>query len=76
MPSIFITDRGREFVNQLSAELFFITRREHRITSAYHPQVKCNEKWGSIQGKIQREERPVATSHLVLKIYNVHISSF
>ena len=29
-----------EFVNELFEELFAITHTEHRITSAYHPQVK------------------------------------
>ena len=38
-PEILITDQGREFVNELSAELYSITNTEHRITSAYHPQV-------------------------------------
>lgn len=38
-PETLITDQGREFVNGLSAELYAITKTEHRITSAYHPQV-------------------------------------
>ena len=38
-PSVLITDQGREFVNKLSDELCAITGTEHRITSAYHPQV-------------------------------------
>ena len=37
-PEILITDQGREFVNSLSRELYTITKTEHRITSAYHPQ--------------------------------------
>lgn len=39
-PETLITDQGREFVNELSAELYQITKTEHRITSAYHPQVR------------------------------------
>ena len=38
-PETIITDQGREFVNALSSELYAITNTEHRITSAYHPQV-------------------------------------
>lgn len=41
-PKIILTDQGREFVNQLSAHLFEMTHTEHRITSAYHPQVYFN----------------------------------
>ena len=33
------TDQGREFVNELPQELCSITQTEHRIASAYHPQV-------------------------------------
>ncbi len=38
-PETLITDQGREFVNELSSALYAITNTEHRITSAYHPQV-------------------------------------
>ena len=38
-PEIVITDQGREFVNALSSNLYDITKTEHSITSAYHPQV-------------------------------------
>ena len=34
-----ISDQGREFVNQVSEELHRVTGVEHRISSAYHPQV-------------------------------------
>ena len=34
-----LTDQGREFVNELMKELYLITKTQHRITSAYHPQV-------------------------------------
>ena len=37
-PETLITDQGREFVNELSSELYQITNTDHRITSAYHPQ--------------------------------------
>ncbi len=37
-PETLITDQGREFVNELSSELYSIINTEHRITSAYHPQ--------------------------------------
>ena len=33
-----ISDQGREFVNQVSNFLFTMTKTEHRISSAYHPQ--------------------------------------
>lgn len=35
---VVISDQGREFVNQVSSCLFSITKTEHRISSAYHPQ--------------------------------------
>ena len=38
-PETLITDQGREFVNELCTVLYGITNTEHRITSAYHPQV-------------------------------------
>ena len=38
-PEVLITDQGREFVNAMSSELYAMTKTEHRITSAYHPQV-------------------------------------
>ena len=38
-PQIILSDQGREFVNQLTTCLFEKTNTEHRITSAYHPQV-------------------------------------
>ena len=38
-PKILITDQGREFVNEVSKQIYLITHTEHRITSAYHPQV-------------------------------------
>ena len=38
-PEVVITDQGREFVNELTKELFQITKTQHRVTSAYHPQV-------------------------------------
>ena len=41
-PDVLITDQGKEFVNKLSAELYLITNTEHRITTAYHPQVISN----------------------------------
>lgn len=33
-----ISDQGREFVNAVSKLLFSMTKTEHRISSAYHPQ--------------------------------------
>ena len=44
-PEVLITDQGREFVNEVSGELYSVTHTEHRITSAYHPQVR----WYTIQ---------------------------
>ena len=35
---VVISDQGREFVNKVSKYLNSITKTEHRITSAYHPQ--------------------------------------
>ena len=37
-PKVIISDQGREFCNQLSDQLFKLTKTQHRITSAYHPQ--------------------------------------
>ena len=35
---IMISDRGREFVNRVSQELFATTNTKHKISTAYHPQ--------------------------------------
>lgn len=36
-----INDQGREFVNKVSKELHKLSGTKQRITSAYHPQVRC-----------------------------------
>jgi len=36
-----ITDQGRGFINELSSALYNMTRTNHCVTSAYHPQVVC-----------------------------------
>ena len=33
-----ISDQGREFVNKVNRKLFQMTKTEHCISSAYHPQ--------------------------------------
>ena len=38
-PEIEISDQGREFVNEVNSQLHVLTGVDHRITSAYHPQV-------------------------------------
>ena len=40
-PTVIISDQGREFVNRITNALFQKTQTQHRITSAYHPQVNC-----------------------------------
>ena len=35
---VVISDQGREFLNRVSQALFTMTKTEHRISSAYHPQ--------------------------------------
>ena len=35
-PEVVTTVQGREFVNELSSQLYKLTNTEHRITSAYH----------------------------------------
>ena len=35
---VVISDKGREFVNKVYSCLFSITKTDHRISSAYHPQ--------------------------------------
>lgn len=42
-PEVLITNQGREFVNSVSSELYSTTKTEHRITSAYHPQVHIHK---------------------------------
>ncbi len=37
-PEVIIADQGREFVNSITSQLYEITKTEHRVTSAYHPQ--------------------------------------
>ena len=38
-PEIIQSDQGREFVNQVQSHLFQLTGVNHRISSAYHPQM-------------------------------------
>ena len=38
VPDVIITDKGTEFVNELSTKLYKMTGCHHRITSPYHPQ--------------------------------------
>ena len=38
-PAVIISDQGRDFVNRTTDALFQKTQTQHRITSAYHPQV-------------------------------------
>ena len=35
---IIISDQGREFVNHVNQEMFELTKTDHRISTAYHPQ--------------------------------------
>ena len=35
---VVISDQEREFINKVSRNLYSITKTEHRISSAYHPQ--------------------------------------
>lgn len=35
---IVMSDQGREFINKVNQELFLLCGRDHRISSAYHPQ--------------------------------------
>ena len=44
-PEIEISDQGREFVNQVQQELHQLTGVEHRVASAYHPQVRVHPIW-------------------------------
>lgn len=37
-PKRLISDQGREFINNVNAELQALLGTEHRMTSAYHPQ--------------------------------------
>lgn len=43
-----INDQGREFVNEVCAELHRLTGVEQRVTSAYHPQVPCSYAFRSL----------------------------
>jgi transposase InsO family protein len=42
VPNELITDRGKEFTNELSKELFTLMDLKHTLTSARHPQ--CNSQ--------------------------------
>ena len=35
---IIISDQGREFVNRVNQEMFELTKTNHRVSTAYHPQ--------------------------------------
>ena len=39
LPQVLTTDQGTEFKNKLNEELMWILEIEHRLTTAYHPQV-------------------------------------
>ena len=39
LPQVLTTDQGTEFKNELNDELMQILGIEHRLTTAYHPQV-------------------------------------
>ena len=38
IPEVMTTDQGKEFHNQVNAELMKVFRIDHRMTTAYHPQ--------------------------------------
>ena len=38
--TVILSDQGREFVNKVTEALFKRTNTQHRITSAFHPQVR------------------------------------
>ena len=57
-----MSDQGREFVNSLNGELFKLTRVNHIISTAYHPQTnglveKFNETLQRSLLKIVRENQ-------------------
>ena len=37
-PKVILSDQGREFINQVNKRLFELTKTEHQVSSAYHPQ--------------------------------------
>ena len=37
-PKLMLSDQSREFINQVNKRLFELTKTEHRVSSAYHPQ--------------------------------------
>ena len=41
IPRVITTDQGSEFRNRLNKEMTTLLGIEHRLTTAYHPQVKC-----------------------------------
>ena len=51
--AIQITDKGREFVNKVSEELYLFTGVQQRVTSAYHPQSN---------GLVERQNRTLENS--------------
>ena len=51
--AIQITDKGREFVNKVSDELYLFTGVQQRVTSAYHPQSN---------GLVERQNRTLENS--------------
>ena len=38
IPEVMTTDQGKEFHNQVNAELMKVFRIDHQMTTAYHPQ--------------------------------------
>ena len=39
LPKVITSDQGTEFSNKLDRELMKLLNIEHRLTTAYHPQV-------------------------------------
>ena len=35
---IVISDQGQEFINAINEHLFTLTKTNHRVSTAYHPQ--------------------------------------
>ena len=61
MTDIHVSDRGKEFVNNMASELYKKCGVKHKITMPYHPQangmIEClNRTTGSMTLKMMREE--------------------
>lgn len=72
-----ITDRGKEFVNEVNKELFSLLNIRHAVTSAYHPQSngqdeRTNQNVKSALRRYVNQHQNDWDQHLQAVIYGIN----